>query len=278
MSDPRPEISLQPTAGWHCSHYFYGFNRARLRNLGPSELSDGIAEFMAALDPDSPSAPARLQTFVVSGHKADFGLVALDPNPLVLDGLHQRLVGGALGSAVVPAWSYVSMTEVSEYVPTAEQYGWRLVAEGVPAGTEEYQRKLKQYERRLEIMRRQRLTPDLPTWPAICFYPMNKRRAAGENWFRLDFSERERLMAEHGESGMAFAGKVTQLVTVGIGLDDWEWGVTLWARNPEFLPEIVYRMRFDEASARFGEFGPFFSGYLAPAAEILRHCRVGTGV
>lgn len=275
-SDPRPEISLQPTEGWHCSHYFYRFDRARLRSLGPSELSDGCAGFAAVLDPDGPLAPTRLQTFLVSGHKADFGLLAMDPNPLVIDGLHQRLMAGPLGSAVVPAWSYISITEVSEYVPTVEQYGRRLAAEGLAAELEEYQSKLKQYERRWDIMRRQRLTPDLPAWPAVCFYPMNKKRAEVENWFRLDFHERERMMSEHGESGMKFAGKVTQLVTVGIGMDDWEWGVTLWARNPQFLPQIVYRMRFDEASARFGEFGPFYAGYLAPAAEILRHCRVGT--
>jgi chlorite dismutase len=124
------------------------------------------------------------------------------------------------------------------------------------------------------MMRRQRLHPDLPAWPAVCFYPMNKKRSGDANWYLLDFQERERLMAEHGESGMKFAGKVTQLVTAGIGLDDWEWGVTLWARNPEFLKEIVYLMRFDQASARYAEFGPFYAGYLSTATEILRHCRI----
>ena len=269
--DPRPEISLVPTEGWHCGHYFYRFDRARLRSLGPSELSDGCREFVATLDPAGATAPGRLQTFLVHGHKADFGLLALDANPLTLHHVHQRLMAGPLGSALVPAWSFVSLTEVSEYLPTLEQYGQRLVAEGLSAASGDYATKLKQYERRLELMRRQRLTPDLPNWPAFCFYPMNKKRAVGENWFLLDFAERERLMAEHGESGMKFAGKVTQLVTVGLGLDDWEWGVTLWARNPQFLSNIVYRMRFDEASARYGEFGPFYSGSLATAAEILRH-------
>ena len=213
-----------------------------------------------------------MQTLIVSGHKADFGLVMLDPHPLMIDGVHQRLMSGPFGSALVPTWSMVSMTEVSDYVPTVEQYAQRLIAQGVAAESEDYRGKVKQYERRLEIMRRQRLTPDLPNWPAVCFYPMNKKRATGENWFLLPFEERERLMSEHGQSGMKFAGKVTQLITVGIGLDDWEWGVTLWARNPEFLKDIVYRMRFDEASARYAEFGPFFVGYQAPPGEILKHC------
>ena len=81
-------------------------------------------------------------------------------------------------------------------------------------------------------------------------------------------------MAEHAQSGMAFAGRVTQVITACVGLDDWEWGVTLWARNPQYLKEIVYKMRFDEASAKYGEFGQFFVGYLADAATIVKHCRV----
>ena len=102
---------------------------------------------------------------------------------------------------------------------------------------------------------------------------MNKKRKVGENWFLLDFDERSRLMAEHGRTGMTFGGKVTQLITVGLGFDDWEWGVTLWARNPEFLKEIVYRMRFDEASARYAEFGPFYVSYVMKPQELLEHCR-----
>lgn len=273
-SDPRPEISLEPTSGWHVSHLFYRFDRARLRSLGTSELSDGCREFAAALEGDNPWAPTRLQSFLVSGHKADFGLLLADPNPLVIDSVHQRLLSGPLGPAIQPAWSFVSMTEVSEYLPSLERYGQELAEGGLDPASDEHRTKLKQYERRLEIMRRQRLTPDLPSWPAICFYPMNKRRLSEANWFLLPFEDRERLMREHGETGMKFAGKVTQLVTVGIGLDDWEWGVTLWARNPEFLKDIVYRMRFDEASARYAEFGQFFTGYLASPAKILAHCRV----
>jgi len=274
-SDPRDEISLVPATGWHCAHLYYHFDRARLRSLGTTELSDGCRDFIAVLDPQAAGAPARLQTMIVSGQKADFGLIALDPDPLVIDAMHQRLLSGPLGSALVPSWSFISLTEVSEYVPTAEQYGRLLQEKGLdPAGTE-YQTQLRQYERRLEIMRRQRLRPDLPAWPAVCFYPMNKRRDPGANWFLLDYPERQRLMHEHGETGLKFAGKVTQLVTVGLGMDDWEWGVTLWARNPEFLKDIVYRMRYDEASARYAQFGPFYVGYLAPAAEILKHCRVG---
>ena len=270
-----PEISLQPTEGWHCSHLYYTFDRRVLSQL--SDLAAAREEVATILDPTTPEAPQRLQTSVVSGQKADFGLMAMDPDPLRIDSVHQRLMASRLGLALQPVYSFVSLTEVSEYVPTVEQYGQRLVAEGETEGSPTYQAKLKAYEQREGMMRKQRLTPDFPPWPATCFYPMNKWRVPLANWFTLPFSERNRLMAEHGRTGMTFGGKVTQLITVGVGLDDWEWGVTLWARNPEFLKQIVYRMRFDEASAKYAEFGPFYTSYICTPAEMLNHCRIGVG-
>ncbi len=271
---PSVESSLEPAEGWHCSHLFYSFNRTRLQSLSAAELAEGRQQFAAALTSQGDAAPARLQTSIVSGQKADFGLMVLDPDPLKIDAIHQRLVSGPLGATLDPTYSFISLTEVSEYVPTVEQYGQRLVEEGETQGSPTYEAKLKAYAGREVAMRRQRLTPDLPDWPATCFYPMNKQRVPGENWFTLSFDERNRMMAEHGRTGMQYGGKVTQLITVSIGLDDWEWGVTLWARNPEYLRDIVYRMRFDEASARFAEFGPFYTSYLASPEAILAHCQL----
>ena len=200
--------------------------------------------------------------------------MVLDENPLVVDRVHQELMASALGPALTPTYSFVSVTEVSEYLPSAEQYAQRLIDDGMDPESEQYQARVKAYADREPIMRRERLTPELPAWPAMCFYPMNKKRKIGENWFTLDFDARRKMMAEHAKSGMAFAGRVTQLITVSVGLDDWEWGVTLWAQQPQFLKDIVYRMRFDEASARYAEFGSFFTGYLASPDEILQHTRV----
>lgn len=272
---PQSEVSLQPNEGWHCSHLYYSFDRAALRAASAEEIAQGADAFVAILDPDGPEAPARLQVSIVSGNKADFGLMLLDPDPLKIDRVHQRLMSSPLGWAIKPGYSFISLTEVSEYVPTPEQYGARLVEEGVEKDSPAYLAKMKAYTSREEMMRKQRLTPDFPPWPATCFYPMNKKRKVGENWFALPFEDRNRMMAEHGRSGMKFGGRVTQLITVGVGLEDWEWGVTLWARNPEFLKEIVYTMRFDEASALYAEFGPFFTSYVSTAEEVLRHCRVG---
>jgi hydrogen peroxide-dependent heme synthase len=267
--------SLAPACGgWHCSHLYYSFDRKALSQLSADERAAGADKLIIELDPVVGDAPLRMQSFIVAGHKADFGLMMLDTDPLKIDRIHQRLLATPLGPAIVLGYSFVSQTEISEYVQSPDQFGERLVAEGMDPNSAEFKTRLKGYSDRLVGMNHQRLTPDFPPYPAMCFYPMNKKRKVGENWYTLPKEERARMMIEHARSGMAFGGRVSQLITVGLGLEDWEWGVTLWAANPEYLKEIVYKMRFDEASARYAEFGPFFTGYVATAAEILEHCQV----
>ena len=138
--------------------------------------------------------------------------------------------------------SYVSLTEISEY------------AAGVP-----------------EEMRQARLYPELPPADkrAWCFYPMSKRRKPDQNWYTLNFEKRKELMYEHGASGRKFAGRVLQVITGSTGIDDFEWGVTLFCTNPDDLKDVVYTMRFDEASAEYAEFGPFYSGVVADLEAVL---------
>jgi chlorite dismutase len=180
--------------------------------------------------------------FAVLGHKADVGLMALGPDLWRLRQLQTEVE--AAGLPVVD--SYVSLTEVSEY------------SQGLP-------------EEALEA----RLHPHLPPpgKRALCFYPMSKRRDGDENWYLLPYDERKDLMYGHGKVGREFAGRILQLITGSVGLDDWEWGVTLFAEDPVDLKECVYRMRFDPASARYAEFGSFVTGLLAPIDEVLE--RVG---
>ncbi len=174
----------------------------------------------------------------VLGHKADLALMALGPDLWRLRRLQSEVM--AAGLDVVD--SYVSLTEVSEY------------AQGIP-----------------EPMKQTRLYPQLPPEgkPAWCFYPMSKRRGPDHNWFALPYDERKELMYAHGASGRAFAGRVLQLITGSTGIDDHEWGVTLFAVHPDDLKEVVYTMRFDEASANFAEFGPFYAGMVAPLEDVL---------
>lgn len=172
------------------------------------------------------------------GHKCDVGFMALGPDVWRLRNLQRDLTNAGLELVD----SYVSMTEVSEYAASLPQE-----------------------------MLSERLHPKLPPpgKRAFCFYPMSKRRAVGANWFRLDYDERRELMYEHGTSGRKFRGRITQVVTGSTGVDDYEWGVTLFAEHLDDLKDVVYTMRYDEASAIYGEFGSFYTGLVDTPDAIL---------
>jgi len=194
---------------------------------------------------DARKSDHQVVTASMVGHKADLCILGLGPDLHVLRGLQTALVRAGLEIAD----SYVSLTEVSEY------------AAGVP-----------------DSLKQARLYPTLPPdgMPAFCFYPMSKRRSPGaENWYRLAFEERLELMHGHGAVGREFRGRVLQLVTGSTGLDDFEWGVTLFAVRPDDLKECVYRMRFDPASALYADFGPFYAGMVGEAEAVLAEIGVG---
>jgi chlorite dismutase len=174
----------------------------------------------------------------VLGHKADIAFMALGPDLWRL----RRLQADLVGAGLVVHDSYVSLTEISEY------------AQGVP-----------------DALKQMRLHPVLPPEGkrAWCFYPMSKRRTVDENWFTLPYDERLALMHGHGATGRTFAGRVLQVVTGSTGLDDFEWGVTLFGVHPDDLKDVVYTMRYDEASARYAEFGAFYTGLVGSVDEVL---------
>jgi hydrogen peroxide-dependent heme synthase len=180
----------------------------------------------------------RLVAAAMLGHKADVCLMAYGPDLWRLRRFQTEVVRAGLD--VVD--SYLSLTEVSEY------------AAGMP-----------------EERKRARLYPVLPPdgKRAFCFYPMSKRRGETDNWYTLPYEDRERLMLGHGKTGRTYAGRVLQLVTGSTGLDDFEWGVTLFAVHPDDLKDCVHTMRYDEASSRFAEFGPFYTGMVAELADVL---------
>jgi chlorite dismutase len=204
--------------------------------LTPDFDANALRKAVSATEADSYQVvPAALL-----GHKGDLALMALGPDQWRLRQFQTEVAA----AGVVVSASYVSLTEVSEY------------AAGVP-----------------DAMRQARLYPQLPPdgKAAFCFYPMSKRRSAGEgdNWYRLWFDARKELMLGHGKVGRTFHGRVLQVITGSTGLDDYEWGVTLFGVHPDDLKDCVYEMRFDEASARYAEFGPFYTGMVGTLDEVL---------
>ncbi len=268
-AEPAP-ASLVPESGWHFLHLYYRIDRIELAKIPQLFRDAGIASIVEALDHAGERGVAQSQAFAMIGHKADFGVILAGPDLMAIRDVQMRIQASALGPALVPTYSFYSITEISEYVPDVEAYGKVLrEREGIDPESEGYKVKLAQYAARLGPMNKQRLTPDFPDWPVVCFYPMSKTRIEGQNWYTESFERRAEMMSGHGKSGMKFAGKVTQVITASTGLDDWEWGVTLWARNPSYLKDIVYTMRFDESSARYALFGPFYPGFVLPPSELM---------
>ncbi len=203
--------------------------------LGPLADPEAVTAAVKAAETDD----VQVVPAAMLGHKADIAFMALGADLWRLRRLQSELA--LAGLEVVD--SYVSLTELSEY------------AQGVP-----------------EEMKEARLHPNLPPEgkAAFCFYPMSKRRGDVSNWFTLPYDERKEMMYAHGASGRKFAGRVVQVITGSTGLDDFEWGVTLFGVHPDDLKEVVYTMRFDEASALYAEFGAFYTGLVASLPEVLQ--------
>lgn len=265
---PLPDPTIRMSEGWHCLHIYYTLDRRAIATADAGTLETACQQFEDAVNPEA-AGVERLQVSITSGHKADFGLMVMDPCPLAIDKVHQKVMASGLGSFLNPGYSFVSITEISEYVPNEEQYTERLRLEGTDPATIEA--RVNAYAQRLPAMNKQRLYPEIPALPVVCFYPMNKIRHPDANWYTTPFSARSSMMAEHAKSGISFAGKVSQLITASTGFDQWEWGVTLWGRAPEHIKDIVYTMRFDEASAKYAEFGDFYIGYVTTADDLLKH-------
>jgi len=251
VNDEQPNSGVTPSQGWGVVHLFLRVDRGA--------LADGLID---AIDRFTAVDPQQVITFSVLGGRADVGLMALGPDLDALDAFTKEILGGPVECLD----SFVSLTELSEYTTTEDDERARLEAEGAT----DIEAALAAWNERMAHYRENRLHPRLPRRKVISFYPMMKTRIPGANWYSLDFQERKRLMLGHGRVGRNYQGRILQLITGATGLDDWEWGVTLLADDPVAIKDIVYEMRFDEVSAVYGEFGPFWTGLIMDPADALR--------
>jgi chlorite dismutase/heme-degrading monooxygenase HmoA len=244
----------QTDEGWYALHDFRRIDWAAWRDAPERERDRAVEEGVEyletheAVDDADDGASA---VFSMVGHKADLLIVHLRPTLDAISTAERRFDRTALGAFTEQSTSYVSVTEVSGYVSDA------YFAED----EEEVDQGLKRY---IEG----KLQPDIPEDQYVSFYPMSRKRGEQDNWYDLPFERRREMMQEHGEHGREFGGRVKQIVASSVGLDDWEWGVTLFSEEPTDLKDIVYEMRYDEASARYSEFGPFYVGRRFPPSDL----------
>ncbi|WP_079710555.1 hydrogen peroxide-dependent heme synthase [Paraliobacillus ryukyuensis] len=239
--------AVETMDGWYCLHDLRKIDWVAWKQASPAKREEAIAEFQAMLTDWEAIDEAKTGSHAVYttlGHKADLLLMILRPTMKELQEVELAFNKSALAGFTKQTYSYVSIVELSKYMA-------------------------KEGEKPEENPGTQaRLRPRLPKWDHICFYPMDKRRQGNDNWYTLPMEDRRRLMYEHGMTGRKYAGKIRQIITGSMGFDDWEWSVTLFAKDALDIKKLVYEMRFDEVSARYGEFGSFYVGNILPQEEV----------
>ncbi|QHS23607.1 heme-dependent peroxidase [Virgibacillus sp. MSP4-1] len=231
--------AVETLDGWYCLHDFRTINWAEWKKAGSDvrkEAMEELKNLYAQWDEIDENKNGSYGVYSIVGQKADLLFMHLRPAMDELNELETAFNKTKFAEFTEPVYSYVSVVEMSTYMA-------------------------KDKDPETDPAIQSRLKPILPKgWEYVCFYPMDKRREVHDNWYSLPMEERSRLMYEHGMTGRKYAGKVRQIVTGSIGFDDWEWGVTLFAKDVLQFKKLVYEMRFDEVSARFAEFGSFYIG------------------
>jgi peroxiredoxin len=259
MHNPSVPETLE---GWSLLHLLYRVRWDRLRTLSAGDVNRLANDAVASLG-TAEGATAFVQ---VLGHKADLMVLIFRRGFEPLAEAQLRFSRSELHDVLEPTGSYVSIVELGMYEMTAkihEQLGAKHAA-----GSDAFE---QAFDAEMEVQRQRvvnRLFLDIPQWRYVCFYPMNKRRGEAVNWYSEPFERRAAMMREHGMIGRHYAGKVIQVISGSIGYDDWEWGVDLFAQDPVVFKKLIYEMRFDEASARFAEFGPFYTGLQFAPSEL----------
>ncbi|GMA49730.1 putative heme-dependent peroxidase YwfI [Alicyclobacillus contaminans] len=241
--------AVQTLDGWYAYHDFRTMDWVAWKNASAADrrqAMDDLLSLMADWQADAVEKRGSFGAYAVAGHKADLLFIHMRPTLQELNEVKHRFQKSRFADFTKAPYSYISVVELSSY----------LAKPGVDVDSDPYLQG--------------RLKPTLPSMQYVCFYPMNKRRQGDDNWYMLPLETRREMMKSHGMIGRNYAGKVVQIITGSVGLDDWEWGVTLYSDDALQFKKLVYEMRFDEASARFGEFGPFLVGHRVGEADVAR--------
>jgi peroxiredoxin len=272
---PAERPSAHPpetTEGWYAFHQILAFDRAALRAVPREDRARLSDEAERALDAAASPAEGGWSAVVpLVGSRADVMLVHFRPTFDDIGVAQRSLARVELFDLLRPVYSFLSVTEAGLYHASA-QLAADAVGRGGAVGDATHREAMdaRVAAERASAHVQRRLFPPLPAdMPYVCFYPMSKRRAPDQNWYALPLEERSRLMMAHGMTGRGYAGQVVQVVTGAIGLDAWEWGVTLFASDPLAFKKIVTDMRFDEVSALYADFGEFFVGRVSSAGDWL---------
>jgi hydrogen peroxide-dependent heme synthase len=260
---PAAPLTLE---GYSILHQMFRVRRRQLRALDAAKRDAAINEASKLFGEMARREDGESALFSGIGHKSDLMIVHFRRSFDELGQAERTVAGLAVSDYLEPTTSYLSVIEIGLYEATVALYR-KLIESGIGPHLPQWKSEIESELIRQREKISPRLFPKIPARPYLCFYPMDKKRDGADNWYRLPIEDRQRLMHDHGMVGRRFAGEVTQIISGSIGFDDWEWGVDLFADDPIVFKKLVYEMRFDEASASYAKFGPFYVGIrLEPAA------------
>ena len=243
-------------------HQFFRFDWKAWRATPPADrerIAADAVEALKGLERAAPDAPIRSALFSELGHKSDLILVHFRDSLEALNQVELDLAQTELYDYLSPAHSYVSVVELGLYESTRKTYE-AATAKGLETHSPEWQAEVAATLERQAGAMAPRLFPAVPEAKYLCFYPMDRKRGGHANWYTVPFADRQRMMHEHGLIGRRYADQVKQIISGSIGMDDWEWGVDLFADDPVVFKKLIYEMRFDEVSAAYALFGTFYVG------------------
>ncbi len=252
-------------------HQFFRFDWKSWRCCAQGERQAIVSEAVAAmkaLERETADGPAHSALYSELGHKADLILIHFRDALEALNQIELDLAQTRFHDFLTPVHSYVSVVELGLYESTRKTYE-AAAAKGFAPNSAEWNAEMAASMKRSAEAMAPRLYPSVPDAKYICFYPMDRKRGEGVNWYTVPFAERQRMMHEHGMIGRRYGDQVRQIITGSIGMDDWEWGVDLFADDPVTFKKLIYEMRFDEVSAVYALFGQFFIGVRLPVEELI---------
>jgi peroxiredoxin len=235
----------------------------------PRRRASDVAAAGALLAQHEERSDGQSALFSLLGHKGDAMIIHFRRSLEELREAQMQWTRLGLWDFCEYTTSYLSVVEIGLYEASLRLYT-ALAAEGVAPGSEQWRQRVDAEVSKNREALAARLWPAIPARPYLCFYPMDKRRGESRNWYELPIDQRQAMMRDHGMIGRKYAGLVTQVISGSIGLDNWEWGVDLFADDPLVFKKLVYEMRFDEASAAFGQFGDFYTGIRMRPAEMVQ--------
>ena len=256
--------------GSYVLHQFFHFDWKAWRSCADGEREAIIAEAVAALqrlERAGPDAPVRTALFSQLGHKSDLVLIHFRESLEALNQVELDMAQTRLYDFLDLRHSYVSVVELGLYESSRKT--WESAAsKGLEPNSPEFQAEVSASLERASAAMTPRLFPTVPEAKYLCFYPMDRKRGESINWYTVPFAERQRMMHEHGLIGRRYGDVVKQIISGSIGLDDWEWGVDLFADDPVVFKKLIYEMRFDEVSAVYAKFGQFFISVRLPVEKL----------